>query len=47
MLVECKDADGRMTKTQEEFIAGWAGRVEIVRGPEEAVRKVLGAAAMK
>lgn len=47
ILVECKDEDGRLTKAQVEFIATWPGRIEIVRGPEDAVRKVLGPKAME
>ena len=47
LLVEVKEDGGRLTKAQEEFIAGWAGRIEIVRGPLDAVAKVLGQEAMK
>jgi len=47
LLVEVKEDGGRLTKAQEEFISIWPGRIEIVRGPLDAVAKVLGAAAMK
>ena len=47
LLVEVKEDGGRLTKTQEEFILTWPGRIEIVRGPDDAVRKVLGVEAMK
>jgi len=47
LLVEVKEDGGRFTKAQEEFIQTWPGRIEIVRGPEEAVAKVLGQEAMK
>ena len=42
MLVEVKEEGGRLTKQQVEFIARWPGRVEVVRGPQEAVNAVLG-----
>jgi hypothetical protein len=41
-FVECKTEDGRLTKTQVDFIARWAGKIYIVRGAEDAVRQVLG-----
>jgi len=41
LLVECKDDDGRLTKVQVEFMATWPGRIEIVRGPIDALTKVL------
>ena len=47
LLVEVKEDGGRFTKAQEEFIPTWPGRIEIVRGPEDAVRKVLGPKAME
>ena len=47
LLVEVKEEGGRLTKAQEEFIASWPGRIEIVRGPEDAVNKVLGVEAMR
>ncbi len=42
--VEVKNPDGkdRITKEQAEFLERWPGRVEIVRSPDEAIRKVLG-----
>lgn len=46
LLVEVKEEGGRLTKVQEAFLETWPGRVEIVRGPVEAVSKVLGAKAM-
>ena len=45
-LVEIKTEEGRLTKQQVEFIARWPGDVHIVRGPEEALRAVLGASVM-
>ena len=47
LLVEVKEEGGRLTNAQEEFIASWPGRIELVRGPDDAVRKVLGVEAMK
>ncbi len=47
MLVEVKEEGGRLTQAQQAFIATWPGRIEIVRGPEDAVRKVLGEQAMR
>ena len=47
LLVEVKEDGGRFTKAQEEFIQTWPGRIETVRGPLEAVAKVLGQEAMK
>ena len=47
MLIEVKEADGRLTKAQQEFIETWPGRVHVVRGPLEAVAAVIGAEAMK
>ena len=47
VLVEVKEEGGRLTKAQEEFIDSWPGRIEVVRGPIDAVAKVLGEGAMK
>lgn len=47
LLVEVKDADGRLTKTQQAFLDSWPGEVAIVRGPLEAVAAVIGDAAMR
>lgn len=43
-LVEIKTEDGRLTRQQVEFIARWPSPVHIVRGPQEALRAVLGEA---
>ena len=42
VLVECKDADGRFTKVQSEFMAEWPGEIIVARSPSEAVAAVLG-----
>ena len=47
LLVECKDADGRISKTQAEFMASWPGEYHVVRSPREAVEAVLGKDALK
>ena len=47
MLVEVKDADGRLNKTQTDFIDAWIGEVHVVYSPSEAVAAVLGKEAMK
>jgi len=41
-LVEVKGEDGRLTKQQVEFIARWPGKVHIVRGPEQALKEIVG-----
>jgi len=41
-LVEIKTDEGRLTKQQVEFIARWPGQVHVVRGPQEAVKAVVG-----
>lgn len=41
-FVECKTADGRLTKAQEEFMDRWPGKIFVVRSADEAVRQVLG-----
>ena len=43
-LVEVKGEDGRLTKSQVEFISRWPGKIHVVRTPDEAVRAVLGEA---
>jgi hypothetical protein len=47
LLVEVKEEGGRLTKVQEAFLETWPGKILIVRGPEDAVRQVLGADAMR
>ena len=42
VLLEVKDADGRFTKTQAEFMAEWPGEIHVVRSPEEALRACFG-----
>ena len=42
LLLECKDSDGRLTRTQSEFMASWIGEYHVVRSPSEAVTAVLG-----
>ena len=42
LLLEVKDADGRFTKTQAEFMAEWPGEIHVVRSPEEALRACFG-----
>jgi hypothetical protein len=44
--MECKTADGRFTKEQVEFMASWPGVIHVAHSPEEAVRLVLGEAAL-
>lgn len=44
LLLECKDDDGRFSKTQAEFMAEWPGEVHVVRSPIEALRACLGKA---
>ena len=44
LLLEVKDADGRLTKTQIDFLSQWIGETHIVRSPAEAVAAVLGKA---
>jgi len=43
MLVEIKNPDGknRLTKEQEEFIAGWDGEIHICRSVQEVVNAVV------
>ena len=41
-LVEIKTEEGKLTKQQVEFIATWPGTVHIVRGPQEALKAVVG-----
>lgn len=45
-FVEVKTEDGRLTKSQEDFISRWPGRIFVVRSPEDAVRQVIGEEAM-
>ena len=47
LLIEVKDADGRLTATQRDFMASWIGEHHVVRSPSEAVAAVLGVDAMK
>jgi hypothetical protein len=47
LLLECKDEDGRITKTQAEFLETWPGEIHIVRSPKEAIRAVLGDEALR
>jgi hypothetical protein len=44
MLVEIKNPEGkdRLTKEQEEFIAGWDGEIHICRSIDEAIKAVIG-----
>lgn len=41
-LMECKSAEGRLTKDQVEFIARWPGKVHVAYDEHEAVAMVLG-----
>jgi len=41
-LMEIKTEDGRLTKQQVDFIARWPGPIDIVRGPQDALKAVLG-----
>src|SRR5258708_2970350 len=43
LLIEIKNPDGRnrLTKEQEDFIAGWDGEIHICRSVEEAVSVVV------
>jgi len=43
-LMECKTAEGRLTKGQAEFLERWPGKVHIVHSPREALEAVLGEA---
>ena len=43
-LMEVKDADGKLNKSQQEFIASWIGEVHVVHTPSEAIAAVLGEA---
>lgn len=47
LLIEVKEVNGRLTKTQEDFIGSWIGEVHVVRGPIEAVAAVLGPRLMR
>ena len=47
VLLECKDEDGRISKTQAEFMASWPGEYHIVRSPMEALKAVIGEGAMR
>lgn len=44
VLLECKDEDGRFTKTQAEFMSEWPGEIHVVRSPSEALKACLGEA---
>lgn len=47
LLIEVKDADGRLNDNQRAFMDSWIGEVHTVRSPREAVAAVLGVDAMK
>ena len=42
LLLEVKDDDGRITKTQAEFMATWPGEFHVVRSETEALRACFG-----
>ena len=42
LLLEVKDEDGRITKTQAEFMATWPGEFHIVRSEAEAMKACFG-----
>ena len=42
MLLEVKDADGRLNQTQKDFIDSWIGEVHVEHSPSEAIAAVLG-----
>jgi hypothetical protein len=44
LYLECKDEDGRITKTQAAFMAEWPGEWHIVRSPMEALTACFGKA---
>jgi hypothetical protein len=41
-LLEIKNREGRLTKSQVEFIATWPGQIEVVYTVEEALKAVIG-----
>ncbi len=45
-LMEVKSPGEKVNAAQADFIAKWPGEVAVVRTPEEAVRAVLGEAAL-
>lgn len=46
LLAEVKVEGGRFTKQQAEFMSMWPGEFIVVRGPEDAVKQVIGEEAM-
>ena len=41
-LIEVKDAGGKLTKDQIEFIASWQGELHICQTPEQAIKAMIG-----
>ena len=46
-LIECKLPSKLPSKSQQEFIDRWAGKVVVVHNTREALEAILGAAALK
>lgn len=44
VLLEVKDEDGKLTKTQAEFLSEWPGETHVVRSPTEALNACFGKA---
>jgi len=40
LLIECKAAKGKLTDDQERWLAGWQGRVEVLRDAGEVAAVV-------
>ena len=47
VLIEVKTEDGRRTKAQESFWDTWPGELYEARTPEDAIRALVGAKAMR